>query len=92
MCLDNPTVRRLVSLASADLKRRLGPKSPVPEVKAVAPVDWPDAGLGCPEAGKLYAAVVTPGYRIELESGGVRYRYHTDRARVKLCTGGTSRA
>lgn len=85
MCLDDPTVRKLVGLAKGDLAKRLIVKSSAPAVREVTPVNWPDTSLGCPEPGRVYAAVVTPGYRIVLEHGGRRYRYHTDRTRVKLC-------
>lgn len=36
----------------------------------VEAVDWPDAGLGCPQPGQMYASVITPGYRIALDTGG----------------------
>lgn len=50
------------------------------EVAAVAiePVEWPDAGLGCPKPGRAYAQVITPGYRIVLEADGKEYEVHTD--------------
>jgi len=88
MCHDDPIVQRLVALAGSDLKRRLGPKSSPPVVTSVKSVTWPDASLGCPEPGKVYATVMTPGYRIEIESGGIHYCYHADRSRVKLHAGG----
>ena len=50
------------------------------QVVAVAPVDWPDSGLGCHEPGRMYAQIVTPGYRITVEVRGQRSEYHTDRA------------
>ena len=40
--------------------------------------EWPDGGLGCPRAGELYAQVVTPGWLIEVGSGGRVFEYHTD--------------
>jgi len=36
---------------------------------------WPDAALGMPEPGKVYAQVQTPGWRIVLEAQGTRYLY-----------------
>ena len=54
----------------------------VGEVEAVT---WPDASLGCPEPGMMYAQVLTPGYRFTLQSGGTLYRYHTGGDVVKLC-------
>ncbi len=40
-------------------------------------VDWPDAGLGCPQPGQMYASVITPGYRIALETEAESYAVHT---------------
>ncbi len=50
-------------------------------------VDWPDASLGCPEPGVMYAQVVTPGYKFVLEAGGETYEVHTDEhgGNVALC-------
>ena len=42
------------------------------------PVEWPDAGLGCPKPGMMYAQVVTPGFRLVFEYEGRQYEYHTD--------------
>lgn len=62
---------------------------PPEQVTVVAwePVDWPDTSLGCPEPGKVYAQVITPGYRVFLEARGKTYTIHTDRAgrRVVFC-------
>ena len=48
------------------------------DVMSVTAYEWPDASLGCPEPGKSYAQVVTPGYRVILEADGERYEVHTD--------------
>lgn len=40
--------------------------------------EWPDTALGCPKEGEMYAAVITPGYRVTLSVNGVEYEYHTD--------------
>jgi hypothetical protein len=60
------------------LARRLDVDSEQVSIVSVEAVDWPDASLGCPEPGKLYAQVITPGYRIVLETGGERHEYHSD--------------
>jgi hypothetical protein len=39
---------------------------------------WPDAALGCPSPGMVYAQGRVPGYRIWLEAEGREYIYHTD--------------
>ena len=48
---------------------------------------FPDASLGCPQPGQVYAQVVTVGYRFELTYGGVVYDYRVpaDRSTVILC-------
>lgn len=40
--------------------------------------EWADGGLGCPRLGQLYAQVLTPGWLIEVASGGKVFEYHTD--------------
>jgi hypothetical protein len=76
----------LVTLAQQDLARRLDLVPEAIQVASVEATEWPDASLGCPEPGKVYAQVVTPGFRIVLEARGERYEYHTDREQtVVLC-------
>lgn len=54
--------------------------------KDVKVVEWPDASLGCPQPGMMYAQVITPGYKIVFEVGGFDYTYHTDlHGHVVLC-------
>lgn len=48
------------------------------EVLSVEKYEWPDTSLGCPEPGKAYAQVITPGYRIMLQAQGETYEVHTD--------------
>lgn len=82
-----PGLGAAMELARQDLAERLG--LPINEIAIVSTeaVEWPDASLGCPKPGMMYAQVITPGYRIILEAGGKRYEYHSDRGkRVILCT------
>ncbi len=65
--------------ARADLAGRLGMPVDQVQVVQVEEVEWPDASLGCPEPGMMYAQVVTPGYRIILDAEGQEYKYHADR-------------
>lgn len=55
---------------------------PVDQVRVISTegVYWPDGCLGLPPTEAACAAVVTPGFRIVVEAGGARYRYHTDQA------------
>jgi hypothetical protein len=73
-------VTSVVAASRAHLARELD--VPTQEVKPVRAesVEWPDASLGCPEAGKAYAQVITPGYRVVLRVGEREYELHTDQA------------
>ena len=44
-------------------------------------VIWPDKSLGCPRPGMLYAQVQQDGMRIELETEGRTFVYHSGGAR-----------
>lgn len=47
---------------------------------------WPDASLGCPQPGTLYAQVVTPGYLLVVATPSGQLEYHTDtRGKVVFC-------
>ena len=48
---------------------------------------WRDTSLGCPQPGRGYAQVLTPGFFILLEYYGQRYELHSDQsgASVILC-------
>ena len=50
----------------------------------VTPVDWPDTCLGVASAGEACAQVVTPGFRVRLQEGGVTYEFHTDRRATQI--------
>ncbi len=60
-------------------------------------VEWADSSLGCPEAGMMYAQVITPGHRITFGYAGNEYEVHTSGggdsgfpAMMVSCEGGTS--
>ncbi len=76
----DPAIEHLVSLVKKNLAERLHiDTNSITLVKAVE-VTWPDAALGCPSPGKVYAEVETPGYKIQLKADNKEYSYHTDRA------------
>ncbi len=79
------TAARMYELARQDLAARLSVD--VEEIKGnfIKPTTWPDTSLGCPQAGEVYAQVLTEGFLIELECEGQTYEYHTDMERVLLC-------
>lgn len=78
----------LVAAAKKDLAQRMNIPEDVIQVQAADAVEWPDAGLGCPQPDQEYAQVVTPGYLILLKTeDGQLYAYHTDRrGRMVLCS------
>jgi hypothetical protein len=66
--------------------QRLGVSETDVRVERVEPREWPDASLGCPQPGVLYAQVLTSGYLVVLGGGGKQLEYHTDeRGRAVLC-------
>jgi hypothetical protein len=74
--------QKVVAQARADLAARENVSADEVEVVRVEAVDWPDASLGCPEPGMMYAQVITPGWRIVLRVGSREAIYHTDQRRV----------
>lgn len=46
---------------------------------------WPDASLGCPEKGHMYAQVVTRGWRVILQLDGVKHEVHVSGRRAVVC-------
>jgi hypothetical protein len=72
-------LENLVRQAKADLARRLAITDDQVDLVELKAVVWPDASLGCPQPGMMYAQVLTPGYRVVLEAKGESYPYHTDK-------------
>lgn len=73
-----PGLDHLLTLVTQDLSTRLALPLEDIEVVSALPVDWENAGLGCPFLGADYAQVITPGYQISLVALGITYTYHTD--------------
>jgi hypothetical protein len=76
---------RLADLAKADLARQLNMSAEQIQVVKIEAVNWPDASQGCPQPGKMYAQVITPGYQIILSASGKEYDYHSNLRDVFLC-------
>jgi hypothetical protein len=77
--------QRIAELARQDLAARLGIPAASINTVSVRPKVWPDASLGCPKMGMMYAQVETPGYEVELEANGKSYRYNADQRHVVHC-------
>lgn len=73
-----PPVEKFVALAKKDLSGRVKVAEEQMTFTKSEEVTWPDAALGCPAPGKVYAQGLVPGYRIWLNVDGVEYTYHTD--------------
>ncbi len=82
----DPASMALVNVARADLAQRLSVNQDTIVLAAFSMVVWPDAGMGCPRPGMIYAQVQRDGYRIELEVDDRRYWYHGGAGRAPfLC-------
>jgi hypothetical protein len=68
----------VVAVVIADLAQRLGVAEEEIAVNSLEATEWPDASLGCPQPGTMYAQMITPGYRVILEVNGQAYEVHTD--------------
>lgn len=64
--------------ARADLAERLRVPQNAIELASVEQVDWPDACLGIHLPDVMCAQVISPGYRVILQTKGTSYEYHTN--------------
>ena len=69
---------KLVVQARKDLAKRRGIPQENIILEYIESVDWSDTSLGCRQPGKVYAQVITPGYRIMFSDGITDFEYHTD--------------
>jgi len=74
-----------IEKATSDLATKLNIDSSTIKVVSVTEHDWGDTSLGCPEKGKMYAQVITPGFIIVLTAGGNKYIYHSGGKSVITC-------
>ena len=82
----------LIAVCKADLAEITGLTEADVSLISVTAAEFSDTSLGCPEPGKSYAQVITPGYIIILQANGKQYEYHTDQHEaIVLCglVGGT---
>ncbi|MBN2389462.1 MAG: hypothetical protein JXR84_01980 [Anaerolineae bacterium] len=81
---DNPAVEAAIK---ALVEQKGVARESVIVVDVIA-VEWRDSCLGCKTPGQRCLMVVTPGYRITLQSGAEIYELHTDRTgrQAIICT------
>jgi len=63
---------------AAALAAELGVPAADMTVVSAEAVEWNDACLGVTGPDEMCAQVITPGYRVVVETGGQQYTYHTD--------------
>jgi hypothetical protein len=78
--------------ARTALAERLEIPAEAIEVLEVAPAQWPNSALGCPEKGRVYAQVMTSGYRVLLGHEGRSQWLHVTRKKVVTCGGASGGA
>jgi hypothetical protein len=72
--------------AAAELAKKLAVDVAQIQVTSTEATDWADASLGCPQAGMVYAQVITPGYKVRLTYHQTVYEYHADqKGSLVLC-------
>ncbi len=79
-----PADQRAFEAARSFLAARLGVDPLAISLVQVSPVDWPDSCLGLAAAGEACAQMVTPGFRIQVETGGKSYELHTNQAATEI--------
>lgn len=68
----------VTNAAISALAEELGiPESAVAFV-SIVPAEWSDLSLGCPQPGRSYPQVITPGFVVALSANGLGYEVHTD--------------
>ena len=72
-----PANYEVAALAVEDLAARLSVPVEQIQVREVRAVTWPDASLGCPQPGMMYAQVTQDGLLIRLSAGQEMYFYHS---------------
>ena len=72
----------MVAVARARLAAYLSVAEDALNVQSAEAKEWPDGAIGCPQAGRMYPQIVTPGYLIVFNSNGTSYEVHTGREDV----------
>lgn len=73
----NQAASPIVAKCKADLAARFKLQAQNITVVEAKATTWPDAALGMPQIGKVYAQMLTPGLRVILEARSSRYLYTT---------------
>ena len=83
---DGEVALAIAEQVRADAAHRAGVTGAEVHILRLEAREWSDASLGCPQPGREYAQVVTPGYLIIAAPAGRDFEYHTDtRHTIVLC-------
>jgi hypothetical protein len=77
--------REAVALARRTLADTLSLPAEQLTTVTVAPMQWRDSALGCPERGVASRPVVTPGFKVTLRAAEREYTVHVAGARAVIC-------
>mgnify|MGYP001052749444 CR=1 FL=1 len=77
----------VVAAAKSQLAAEHGVDVSQIRLRSLEETTFPDTSLGCPEPGRFYLQVLTPGYIIRLELAGAVYEFHASRTTVVRCSG-----
>lgn len=75
----------MMQRAREDLAQRLGVDAAKIRLGGLRAEQWPDSGLGCPQAGEALTPGPVDGFLLTLRHAGRIYTYHTDRRTVRPC-------
>lgn len=76
--LEDGLQKKITQIVRRDLAVQLNISTEGISVISVESIVWPNAALGCPLPGKVYAEGTVSGFRIRLEAKNKEYSYHTD--------------
>ncbi|MCS6803335.1 MAG: hypothetical protein RMM58_13790 [Chloroflexota bacterium] len=82
-----PEAAPLVAQAKAKLALEKGRDPSAVLLQRIEATTFNDTSLGCPEPGRSYLQVLTPGYIITLRLDAATYTYHAGRDTVVRCDG-----
>lgn len=85
LMMEPMTREQAIELAKKTLAKEAGVGEAGMKVSASVAVDWPDTSLGCPQKDMMYAPVLIPGFRVQLEAAGETYDVHVGGARAVVC-------
>ncbi|MDO5533348.1 MAG: hypothetical protein Q4F65_01670 [Propionibacteriaceae bacterium] len=74
-----------VQAAIAAEAQRSGVSEDAVSVVSLNDVEWPNAALGCPQPGMVYAQVVTTGKHLVLSANGEEASYHAGDGEFSYC-------